>query len=56
MRNLNYLIKSDRFFCMWLYRYVWFTGEISKDKYKFVDAADCIFWLTAAEIEKLEKK
>lgn len=43
-----------RFFNNWLHRWLWFTGEITREGYYiFVDAGDEGFALTADEVERM---
>lgn len=48
-------MKSRKFWCTWMSRYLFYVGR-SGSKYVFEDFGDCRFYLTEAEVEKLEKR
>lgn len=47
------LIKNTRIWCWWKSRFLYFTGTQINGKYKFVDIADVVIWLTEKEVTQL---
>ncbi len=50
------LKKGTKVWCWWMSRYLYYTGQIIRGQYKFVDICDAIAMIPEEDLQKLEIK